>query len=1582
MAQCSQSAREFIQNTYGPTAAVVCSHDAEVLAQKNNLSFVEMVRPFCRLTSEAHIRDPAGQPHSIHNLRLIISEMNTQAPSVAIHKKLCHDAVQNSQLPPTEGRANVLTVGSYDLQISASTPWYEAYRESVLQNMPASDHEYIRHFVACMLVVSTGHADPMDQFVKLSQQQHHLQHTSSTTHPKWLCPNIFKYYVLLHDNAEGEEDKADAIYQSMKSTYGSHACHLLRINSRTITTVDATSVTSEQTSMPDPWSQYLNKVNQQEPVDSDVGLANDPAMFPDQVTEGTSTEDVSMVLTPNSSDGPNDPSPEDIVVVQVDTSPNSEVISHPLNPMENSTTKADTITNARTDPLTNAITDPLTDPLITNNAEASNAVPSKLGGQVPNAVKVGGGGGGSGGSTLHGAHLTLSDHDRLRIFIHEFVVRGLLPYMERMIRTLSEQLASRKGIQRSLFNATKKLFMGNKQNEKVLSAPVTDSSPKYLRESPEIQMRRRADLAFMVQMYELAYTSYHTAKGDFGNDQAWMHYAGSLEFAAISAFMLGHIQKSYPAHYMENAVTTYLTSCKLPQLATRAVLIGTEIQKSRRMYSEAALEFIRLTGEDSDLRSALFLEQAAHCFINSSRPMVRKYAFHMILAGHRFSKAGQRKHALRAYCQALQVYKGKGWALAEDHINLTVGRQSFNLKQLENATAAFKHLLTKNSRQPAVQQVAFLREYLCIYKQLLSGQSQDGQSLATLPQLPLPFIKKASTRILLSERERPQYSDNRIAATSVTFGRIFDRAEMEEWCSMEEAVAMVANKHKSLPSWFQYHPQLLHGGTDNAVSPLGIVGEPMTIELVLENPLKIPIILTNITLLWKFLPLNYEGGNQENPEQQPPIVTNEANVKENGMGTVENVVKVECIPEVVLAANDYKLLHLGLTPLQTGELHIVGVSYSLSAQPSAANQSSEMNQEVIDTHWRSGSVSGVRRPVTFGSGTAQVQGMQDLDIQGPRLNSTKAERCGVMYGPDRRLDPIVAPHMPLLEVTFSSMPSNLLCGEVNQVTVELANKGTCPLHKLHAISDRPEIFSFGGHAHHFPSNSSSSSSQLLTMDSSSSSSSQLGDSNPHRTVPLLEAGKECVVHAIDLGQCNMNNVSEIVLPEGHLDPGVSLSVPLWVRGPDESGLHDVKMLFYYETTEENTKIRHRTLQHTATLQTSSSVSLSARTDRAHAVDDATRNKGNSQPDSSNLSLIVSLTVENLNQVHDSSITEISIQHVTGVSHRWHLSPLTAPDSEIRIGSGESQKLCFKAKQIGDTSRQALTFSSVLFGTDKEPSSSMPCADFYLRSKLKNLPRQQQTGLIGDNPFSPATTPGSMGSSSAESGWVAGKLVAAGEKMLQECNMADLALLVLWKAFVVDDEGTDHTLYGQSHLVIDQLNTDTLSHPVRKLPVEQKHVKFGKVPFNPNPILPSQEVMATLLKYSLQYTEALQHDFNKNRICSLSVSLTLCNCTDSSLDVLIETKSSIESDSSTEQPAARHGSPPVRSGFSWVSQASRHLALDSRQECRLALLSCCSQPGVYDLNSIQVSAIPSNLAKDLVLQQKLSPCLLSVTAVDS
>lgn len=43
-----------------------------------------------------------------------------------------------------------------------------------------------------------------------------------------------------------------------------------------------------------------------------------------------------------------------------------------------------------------------------------------------------------------------------------------------------------------------------------------------------MQLRRMADLAFMFQLYEIAYQAYHTAKRDFNNDHAWLYFAGAM----------------------------------------------------------------------------------------------------------------------------------------------------------------------------------------------------------------------------------------------------------------------------------------------------------------------------------------------------------------------------------------------------------------------------------------------------------------------------------------------------------------------------------------------------------------------------------------------------------------------------------------------------------------------------------------------------------------------------------------------------------------------------------------------------------------------------------------------------------------------------------------------------------------------------------------------------------------------------------------------------------------------------------------------------------------------------------------------
>lgn len=58
-----------------------------------------------------------------------------------------------------------------------------------------------------MLVVSSTEAVPVEQFLKLSQEQHRIQHSGEYTTPKWFIPNTLKYYVLLHDMTEGDEQR-------------------------------------------------------------------------------------------------------------------------------------------------------------------------------------------------------------------------------------------------------------------------------------------------------------------------------------------------------------------------------------------------------------------------------------------------------------------------------------------------------------------------------------------------------------------------------------------------------------------------------------------------------------------------------------------------------------------------------------------------------------------------------------------------------------------------------------------------------------------------------------------------------------------------------------------------------------------------------------------------------------------------------------------------------------------------------------------------------------------------------------------------------------------------------------------------------------------------------------------------------------------------------------------------------------------------------------------------------------------------------------------------------------------------------
>lgn len=136
--------------------------------------------------------------------------------------------------------------------------------------------------------------------------------------------------------------------------------------------------------------------------------------------------------------------------------------------------------------------------------------------------------------------------------------------------------------------------------------------------------------------------------------------------------------------------------------------------RAQGLFREATVPLMRASYEESPLRAALLLEQAALCYLQASPPLLRKFAFYMVLAGHRYNHAGQRWHAVRAYAAVRAVYRARGWVLVEEHLHFALGRQVAHLGHLRTAVDYFVALLGACAHQPAALQATYLREFLYV----------------------------------------------------------------------------------------------------------------------------------------------------------------------------------------------------------------------------------------------------------------------------------------------------------------------------------------------------------------------------------------------------------------------------------------------------------------------------------------------------------------------------------------------------------------------------------------------------------------------------------------------------------------------------------------------------------------------------------------------------------------------------------------------------------------------------------------------------------------------------------------------------
>ncbi|XP_076164861.1 trafficking protein particle complex subunit 8 homolog l(3)76BDm isoform X3 [Ptiloglossa arizonensis] len=972
MAQCKLTPREFINNAFSPQIAAVCSTAADAACQKNNLSFVELLQPFC------HFKDPQGNTVTIRNLRLFIQDVNAHPPDPSIARKMLNEAVNSVICEHTTS----IQIGTTELDIPVSVPWFEAWREMFLSVQFPSDHEFTKHFLACMIVISTAEDNPLEKIQNMGAQLHQ---SIPGKLPKWFNNNTLRYYILIHDTIQDDRNKAEVVFTEMKNVYGANNCFLLQMNSRPPGQFD------DNTHLPDPWSQFLIRHSEISGGSEQGSSPRTPAdtsgvsAMPNEVT--TDTDKTSQAGTPVA--------PQNSVLISPDVNSTvsfSSEISESVNtPLE----VGQEAVSVTIHPLSPAIEKSQNLSYIVHmKGQTVSDTPINVNVWADSPSYI---------ATQHGARLSTQDLERLRTLITEFCLKSLFPYVEKQIGLLNDVISNKKGVSRSLFSATKRWFGTNKPG---IPGPTPSNAVIYTTESPELQLRRLGDLCFMFGHYSFAYQAYHSAKRDFAADQAWLYYAGALEMAALSAFMQGETNRK-TIEYMDDAILTYSNSCKKPQFATRATLLSAECLKGKSLYGEAAKQLIRMTSEDSDLRSALLLEQAAYCFIGPK--MMRKYAFHAVLAGHRFSKAGQRKHSLRCYQQAYQVYNGRGWSLAEDHIHFTIGRQAASLKQICEAVKAFEKLLNAYSKQAAPQQATFLREFLHIHNLLLQGGLSNHQEL---PILPLPLIDSNNIKVLHGPVVMPH--ENNIPASHVSFN--MEDCDDIRWSKLEEM--LITEAQGSPPMIFKPTISLYSKTSNNSVKPNAVLDEPVHFFIELYNPLHIPLPLSNVTLLWLFTSADAQ-------------ITNEMKLSEHLKPTEAQVIET-----IILQPACRQHITLYLIPKQVGELKVLGLSYDLS------NPTHTIDPPVVNP-------------------TIAITGKRLFEIRGPKLKNIKEKPGANMYGTDYRLKMNVIEKAPFMQVFFSKLTSKMLCGEIQKVEITLKNVGNAPLSNVYLASTDAKLFSLG-----------------------------------------------------------------------------------------------------------------------------------------------------------------------------------------------------------------------------------------------------------------------------------------------------------------------------------------------------------------------------------------------------------------------------------------------------------------------------------------------------------------------------------------
>ncbi|KAJ8754464.1 hypothetical protein K2173_005625 [Erythroxylum novogranatense] len=588
-----------------------------------------------------------------------------------------------------------------------------------------------------------------------------------------------------------------------------------------------------------------------------------------------------------------------------------------------------------------------------------------------------------------GHFLNIDDINEIKDLMQEISTKQIIPYMEQKVRVLNQQIsATRKGFRNQIKN-----LWWRKGKDETADSP---SGPTYTFSSNESQIRILGDYAFMLRDYELALSNYRLISTDYKLDKAWKRYAGVQEMMGLAYFMLDQSRKD--AEYcMENAFNTYLKiGAAGQQNATRCGLWWIEMLKTRDQYKEAATVYFRICNEEP-LHSAVMLEQASYCYLLSQPPMLHKYGFHLVLSGDLYRKCDQIKHAIRTYRSATSVYKGTTWSYIKDHVHFHIGQWYGILGMYD---VAVKHMLEvlACTHQSKTTQELFLRDFLQIV--------QNTGKMFEVLGLQLPVIKTSSLKVI--------YEDHRTyaSATAASVTESF-------WHSLEEDI--VPSLPASRTNWLEVQSKLLPKLYKE--SNICVAGEAIKVDIEFENPLKIPISISGVSLVCEHsasldaVKLNFCDNDADANDPTEPLEDVDKKLGE----TSSSISQFTCSEvNLSLGGGQSNLVQLSVTPKIEGILNIVGVRWKLSRS---------------------------------------VVGLYNFDGNVKKKSSKGRRKTKVSSDGDLKF--VVIKSLPKLEGLISALPEKLYAGNLRHLVLELKNQSEISVKNLKIKVSQPRFLSVG-----------------------------------------------------------------------------------------------------------------------------------------------------------------------------------------------------------------------------------------------------------------------------------------------------------------------------------------------------------------------------------------------------------------------------------------------------------------------------------------------------------------------------------------